>query len=132
MLQEVHAQHGLHEGYWVNAKAASSLASQTGAALNLTAEKLVKGWNLVATGNDVTPSAFNLSLSATPPAAGTVPLNLTTLWAWDNPASQWYFYAPQLDANGGLASYITGKGYLDFAKNSKTLGKGQGFWVNKP
>ena len=120
------------EGYWVNAKAASSLASQTGAAFNLTAEKLVKGWNLVATGNDVTPAAFNLSLSATPPTTGTVPLNLTTLWAWDNAASQWYFYAPQLDASGGLASYITGKGYLDFTKNSKTLGKGQGFWVNKP
>ena len=76
--------------------------------------------------------AFYLSLSATPSAAGTVPQNLTTLWAWDNSASQWYFYAPQLDASGGLANYISSKGYLDFTKNSKTLGKGQGFWVNKP
>ena len=121
------------EGYWVNAKAASSHGTQTGLAFNLTAEKLVKGWNLVATGNDVTPAAFNLSLSATPPsAAGTIPLNLTTLWAWDNPASQWYFYAPLLDSNGGLVSYITSKNYLDFTQRSKTLGKGQGFWVNKP
>ena len=120
------------EGYWVNAKTASSLASQAGTGFNLTAEKIAKGWNLVATGNDVTPAAFNLSLSATPPTPGTLPLNLTTLWAWDNSASQWYFYAPQLDASGGLANYITSKGYLDFSKNNKTLGKGLGFWVNKP
>ena len=24
-------------------------------------------------------------------------LNLTTLWAWDNPQTKWYFYLPQLD-----------------------------------
>ena len=120
------------EGYWVNAKTASSLASATGEAFNLTADKLVKGWNLVATGNDVTYAAFNQSLSATPPSASTLPLNLTTLWAWDNPASQWYFYAPQLYASGGLADYIASKSYLDFSKNNKTLGKGLGFWVNKP
>jgi hypothetical protein len=84
------------------------------------------------TGNDVLPAVINLSLSATPPAPGPVPLNLTTLWAWDNPLSQWYFYAPSLEASGGLAAYIAGKSYLDFSQHNKTLGNGAGFWVNKP
>jgi alpha-tubulin suppressor-like RCC1 family protein len=113
------------EGYWVNAKAQPSLAAQSGASFNLTAANLVAGWNLVATGNDVTPSAFNTSLNATAPAAG-----VTTLWAWNNPLSQWYFYAPSLEANGTLSGYIASKGYLDFG--TKTLGNGNGFWVNKP
>jgi hypothetical protein len=120
------------EGYWVNAKLATTLGDQSGTAFNLTSAHLASGWNLVATGNDVTPSAFNVSLSATPPAQGTVPLNLTTLWAWDNTASSWYFYAPGLEASNGLAAYITSKNYLDFTVASKTLGKGIGFWVNKP
>jgi hypothetical protein len=50
--------------------------------------------------------------------------DITTLWAWDNPLSQWYFYAPSLDKNGTLQSYITGKSYLDFAQKGKTLGLG--------
>jgi hypothetical protein len=120
------------EGYWVNAKTSASLGTQTGAAFNLAAANLAAGWNLVATGNDVSPSAFNLSLSATPPAAGVVPINLTSLWAWDNPLSQWYFYAPSLESSNGLASYITSKSYLDFTSHNKKLGNGTGFWVNKP
>jgi alpha-tubulin suppressor-like RCC1 family protein len=109
------------EGYWVNAKQPVSLPTQSGVPLSLTAANLVAGWNLVATGNDVTPSGFNLSLGAT---------SLTTLWAWNNPLSQWYFYAPSLETNGTLSSYSASKGYLDFG--SKTLGNGNGFWVNKP
>ena len=109
------------EGYWVNAKAEQSFGSQSGMAFNLTTTNLVQGWNLAATGNEVTPPAFNQSLGATP---------LTTLWAWDNFSSHWYFYAPSLEANGTLSSYIAGKGYLDFG--SKTLGSGTGFWVNRP
>jgi hypothetical protein len=120
------------EGYWVNAKAAATLTEQTGTAFGLGAADLRQGWNLVATGNDVTPSAFNVSLSATPPTAGTVPINLTSLWAWDSVAAGWYFYAPGLEASNGLAAYITSKNYLDFTAASKTLGKGIGFWVNRP
>jgi hypothetical protein len=120
------------EGYWVNATASSSLGTLSGTAFALTLANLNKGWNLTATGNDVLPSALNLSLSAIPPAAGTVPINLTTLWAWDNALAQWYFYAPSLQANGSLGPYIAGKGYLDFTQHSKTLGNGLGFWVNMP
>jgi hypothetical protein len=120
------------EGYWVNAKVAGSLGAQSGSAYTLTSASLATGWNLVATSTDVTPSTFNISLSATPPSQGTIPINLTTLWAWDNPLSQWYFYAPGLEASGGLGAYTSGKGYLDFNATGKTLGNGVGFWVNKP
>ena len=109
------------EGYWVNAIAQPALATQSGASFNLTAANLVQGWNLVATGNAVTPAAFNQSLGAAP---------LTTLWAWNNATSQWYFYAPSLDALGTLPGYISAKAYLDFG--GKTLDRGTGFWVNRP
>jgi formylmethanofuran dehydrogenase subunit C len=120
------------DGYWVNIKLSSSFDTQTGPAFLLTANQITKGWNLMATGNNVSPSEFNSSLSAAPPATGVIPSNFTTLWAWDNAVSQWYFYAPSLEANGSLSNYLAGKGYLDFATNGKTLGKGIGFWVNRP
>ena len=115
---------GPGEGYWVNAKAQPASASQSGAAFNLTAANLAAGWNLVATGNDVTPSAFNQTLGATP---------LATLWAWDNSQSAWYFHAPSLEAQGAtaLSGYIANKGYLDFGAANKKLGNGTGFWVNR-
>ena len=93
-----------------------------------------KGWNLVAIGNALSPSASNMALSASPPTAGVVPINLTTLWAWDNLQAQWYFYAPNLEAQGGtaLTGYIVNKGYFDFTATHKLLGPGMGFWVNKP
>ena len=115
---------GPGEGYWVNAKTQPASASQSGAAFNLTAANLAAGWNLVATGNDVTPSAFNQTLGATP---------LATLWAWDNSQSAWYFHAPSLEAQGAtaLSGYIANKGYLDFGAANKKLGNGAGFWVNR-
>lgn len=115
------------EGYWVNAKAQSS-ANQTGDSFILIAAGLAKGWNLVATGNDIAPSALNANLKAS-----VVPVDVKTLWVWDNPLSKWYFYAPSLEAQGGsaLTDYIAGKSYLDFTSNNKTLGKGTGFWVNR-
>ena len=117
------------EGYWVNVKVQQSLAAQSGNSFNLTAANLISGWNLVATGNNVTPTVLNVSLTAGASGAG-----LTSLWAWNNPLSQWYFYAPSLEAQGGtvLSNYISGKGYLDFSSSGKTLGTGIGFWVNRP
>lgn len=64
-----------------------------------------------------------------PPAPEVIPLNFITLWAWDNGLGNWYFYAPSLEANGGLTNYITSKGYLDFGL--KTLEPTSGFWLNK-
>ncbi len=125
------------EGFWVNAKKAQSLALLPGSAFSLGQSQLVSGWNLVATGDNVTPSEFNRSLTdaqATPPTTGPVsaPVNLTTLWAWDNALSKWYFYAPSLESQGGtaLADYVTANSYLDFATAGKRLGSGVGFWVN--
>ncbi len=94
---------------------------------------LLPGWSLISVGTPITPSAFNKSLSPTSTPSGTVPLNITTLWAWDTPSSKWYFYAPRLEAQGGtvLADYIASKGYLDFAAKGKLLGPGVGFWVNR-
>jgi hypothetical protein len=127
------------EGFWVNAsaKVKTSLPTFSGAPFYLGVQQMVKGWNLVATADNATPAAFNLSLTdplAAPPTTGTVPLNLTTLWAWDNPASKWYFYAPNLEGQGSSAlfDYTASKGYLDFTATGKTLGAGTGFWVNKP
>lgn len=116
------------EGYWVNAKALPTLATQSGASFIVTSTNLAKGWNLAATGNDITPSVFNTNLKSSLPGTG-----VTTLWAWDNPTSKWYFYAPSLETQGGtaLTDYIAGKGYLDFTQRNKTLGNGTGFWVNR-
>lgn len=65
----------------------------------------------------------------TPPSPGVVPVNLTTLWAWDAALLNWYFYAPSLESSGGLSAYVISKSYLDFA--DKTLDPTTGFWVNK-
>ena len=121
------------EGFWVNAKTAfnASLPSGTLKAA-ATFQTIGSGWNLIAIGENQTPSTFNRALSATPPPAGTIPQNVTTLWAWDSGLSNWYFYAPALDASSSLSSYITSKGYLDFTTAGKTLGQGVGFWINKP
>ena len=124
---------GPGEGYWINAKAAGVLGTPSANLFNLTKANLATGWNLVATGVNVTPSVFNTSLSTTPPATG-VPQNLISVWTWDNLQSKWYFYAPSLEARGGsaLTDYISSHGYLDFTAANKTLGSGVGFWVNKP
>jgi uncharacterized delta-60 repeat protein len=122
------------EGYWVDAKISASVMTQSGDAINPTAASFQTGWNMVATGTSTTPSAFNASLSATPPAMGVVPSNITSLWAWDNPTGKWYFYASSLEAQGGtaLADFTTSKGYLNFTSTHKALGPGVGFWVNRP
>ena len=123
------------EGFWVNANNAFTTQLPVGTAVTANSfQNMTSGWHLIATGDTSTPSAFNSSLSTTPPAAGVVPQNLTTLWTWDNTQSKWYFYAPSLEAQGGsaLGDYIKANSYLDFSSASKTLGPGVGFWVYKP
>jgi hypothetical protein len=122
------------DGYWVNAKTQASLGSVTGESINLRKSSLSSGWNLVSTASLVTPQYFNLTLSTTPPTLGQVPINLTSLWAWDSVQSNWFFYAPSMEAQGGsaLADYIAAQRYQDFAAGSKTLGNGVGFWVRRP
>lgn len=115
------------EGFWVNAKATFTAQLPAGTAIASTSfQTMASGWNLIAIGDNKTPSQFNALAGAATP--------LTTLWAWDAVQANWYFYAPSLEAKGGtaLTDYITSKGYLDFTANNKTLGPGAGFWVNKP
>jgi hypothetical protein len=112
------------EGFWVNAKQPTTVSVAQGQSISVTSvgSSLLKGWNLVSVGESATPKQFCDAQST----------GVTTLWAWDAAASAWYFYAPNLDANGGLPTYVASKGYLDFMATSKTLGPGMGFWVNKP
>lgn len=83
-------------------------------------------------GDNSTPLAFNNILGTVPPAQGTIPNNLTSLWVWNSASANWYFYAPSLDSLGTLAAYITSKSYLNFATNGTTLAPSTGFWVNRP
>jgi len=112
------------EGFWVNTKQATSVTVPLGNPVGIATlgPTLVPGWNLAALGETSTPKQFCDAQNGA----------VTTLWAWDAANSAWYFYAPSLDASGGLGAYITAKGYLDFTANSKMLGTGLGFWVNRP
>jgi sugar lactone lactonase YvrE len=103
------------EGFWVNAKTAFSVTLSSAPAVSLATVQtgLNSGWNLVSVG-----TASNAS-----------DMTATSVWAWDNARSAWYFYAASLDTSGELAAYLQSKGYLSFTTNSKTLGIGTGFWI---
>jgi alpha-tubulin suppressor-like RCC1 family protein len=122
------------EGYWVNAKVQADIGIVSGSAVYLRQSSLASGWNLVSTASPISAKDFNLTLSTMPPTSGQVPINMTSLWAWDNTRSNWYFYAPSLEAQSGAAlfDYISSKGYEDFTSTGKTLGNGVGVWVNRP
>jgi filamentous hemagglutinin family protein len=124
------------EGFWVNAKTPFAFALPAGQLLSAQALQptLSAGWNMVAVGQNVTPSEFNSAFTLAPPTPGVTPTNLNALWAWDNAQSNWYFYAPSLHAKGGtaLADYVKAKGFLDFSSMSKQLSPGMGFWVHQP
>ena len=111
------------EGFWVDAKAPSTVLLPVGTAVtDASFQGLSSGWHLISTGDNKTTDAFNTDVA------------VTTLWTWDNAQSKWYFYAPSLQTQGGsaLSDYIKTNGYLNFTTAGKTLGPGVGFWVNKP
>jgi hypothetical protein len=111
------------EGFWVNAVSAFAVPLPAGTPVaSASFQAMAPGWNLIAIGDNKTPSQFNAVFGVAP---------LTTLWAWDAGLANWYFYASSLEAQGGnaLANYIGSKGYLDFG--AKTLANGTGFWVNR-
>ena len=135
------------EGFWVNAKQASatpldmrsdpSVDPSPFQASNFAlggGNQLSSGWGLIAIGERKSPKEFNqaYNLFAAPPSVGgaVVAENVTTIWAWDNQNSGWYFYAPSLENKGTLSNYITQKQYKDFGANK--LQPTTGFWVNMP
>lgn len=107
------------EGYWVNASKTVTIPDAAGQPFLLDKWNLTSGWNLVSTAAGVTPGEFSAAIA---------PFTATTVWAWDPVTAGWYFYAPSLDANNTLASYITSKGYKNF---TAPLADGLGFWVNR-
>jgi hypothetical protein len=118
------------DGFWVNAGAAVTISDPlsppptTGTGTTLTATDLAPNWNLVASADKKTPSQLNTGLASSLTAASK---SISTLWAWDAPSSSWRFYAPSLEANGQLSSYITSKSYLPF---TNVLAVTDGYWVN--
>ena len=132
------------DGFWVNASSATSVSLPFGTAYTAVNHRasLRTGWNLVSSGDNLTPVRFNNYLTIysgeMPPSIGSETTttvyqdNLTSLWAWDAANSKWYFYAPSLDRSQVLGDYISGKGYLNFTTDNKKLGSGTGFWVNMP
>ena len=128
---------GAGEGFWVNAKQAANFMLPNANAVTSDSFKssLPLGWSLIAIGDNKSAAGFNAALSdsATPPTSpAAIPLNLTSLWAWDAAGGVWLFYAPKLEREGALASYIASKAYLDFTATGKNLSPGIGFWVNRP
>ena len=132
------------EGYWVNAITPLSLpapASAVPAAFTAAADffgnpNWLSGFNLLAIGQAVTPTQFNNTMAQTPDAIyGPMAANFVSLWTWDAQQGLWSFYAPSLQASGGMTAvkdYASGKGYLDFSDPSKRIEVGSGFWVNRP
>lgn len=124
------------DGFWVNASQVTSVKLPYGSQLSSSrfgptgSTPLPKGWSLIAVGDSPTPNDFNLALGSTTPSSGSVPINVTTLWAWDAEAMNWMFYAPSLLNTGTLDTYIGTKLYESFG--SKSLSPAIGFWVNKP
>jgi hypothetical protein len=141
------------EGFWVDARLAFSATLPTGASVQpgsfmpaLTsppsaggARALPHGWSLIAMGNSPSPAQFDAALSTSAsilPAAGQVYTNLITLWAWDAKQARWYFWNPALVNSGSLATYLSSKGYLDFAtmagSPAGSISPTTGVWVNMP
>ena len=125
------------EGYWVNAKADINIALPTASAVLSSsfaptgAHALAHGWSLIASGDRPSPAGFAAALNY----SGDTP-NLSSLWAWDAIRQTWYFWSPALAASGGLAAYLTAKGYASFADlagpPAGTLAPARGYWVNLP
>lgn len=141
---------GAGEGFWVNAKMQFTAQLPTGTLLTSDSFKstLVPGWNLIATGDSLTPRGFNLALGTSASSVDLMLEDFISLWAWDAAQSKWLFYAPSLAAAGGtaLSDYIASKGYLDFEPKGPATYPGgpvymppaprpllptTGFWVNK-
>ena len=130
------------EGFWVNAKQAKGVSLPAGTAVasgsfSATGARPVgAGWSLIATGDRPTPASFDKALSISPPSPGQLPMNLTSLWAWDTATPGWYFWAPSLVNAGTLSNYLSSKSYLDFTNMTNspagTISPSTGIWVNRP
>jgi len=81
------------EGFWLKAKQGFSVSVPAGQPVDSmgVSRALQPGWNLASTAINQTPLALASGLGG-----------VTSLWAWDNALSRWYFYAPSLDSGTAL------------------------------
>ena len=127
------------EGYWIQTGATLILPAQGGAKANFGFTEfsaLPAGFNLLSLSQKMSPTAFNNGVAQASPPSPSAPIqsNFTSLWAWDPAQQGWLFYAPSLEAGGGLAAvkaYALSKGYGHFQDQARSLDLGQGFWVSK-
>lgn len=114
------------EGFWVNAVAPVVVAGPVANGTNLSDTDIPIGWNLVSSADNQTPSKLNASLASNLNASGKA---ITTIWAWEKTSSQWRFFAPAMESQGGtvLSDFVGEKGYLQF---SSVLSVNDGYWVN--
>ena len=116
---------GPGEGYWVNTSQASTFNRSSVNPYSLgTAggtRGIIPGWNLVATGDALSPAQVDTKLGGAP--------SFVTMWAWNAASQKWYFYTPTLTA-GELVTYNAAQvpPYLDFG--TLTTDNGLGFWIN--
>lgn len=124
------------EGYWLDAAEEFNIPLPMGSAITAATlhEHLSPGWNLVSISDAFTPRQVNAAFGQAPPQPDVIPVNLYSLWTWDNTQNKWYYYSSALDAQGGtaLTDYAGGQGYLDFMSEGKKVGQGIGFWVRMP
>lgn len=112
------------EGFWVNASTTAALNGPAASGVTLAESDLQLGWNLAGSADNKTPSELNQTLSSSLNAAGKA---IVTAWAWDASQANWKFYAPALETQGTLATYIASKGYLPFGG---ALSASEGYWLN--
>jgi hypothetical protein len=112
------------EGFWVNAVNSFNVTVPSSVSLKLSASDFLTGWNLVSSAENNTPSQLSSSLSSSLSAAGR---SILSYWGWSTSDRKWRFYAPSLNASGGLAAYIASYSYLPFTSPLTTA---DGLWVN--
>lgn len=114
------------EGFWVNASVSDALTGPAADSVSLTESDLQVGWNLVSSADNKSPSQLNQALGSSLNAAGK---SMQSAWAWDKTNSNWKFFSPSLEAQGGtvLTDYINSKGYLPF---DNALVPSEGYWLN--
>jgi hypothetical protein len=107
------------DGFWINTSTATALNVPAGQIFIPGEWALVLGWNLFATGANVTVQQFHTSIA---------PITAASIWTWNSAQQKWYFYTPIPAPDGDLAAFLQRQGYLDFG--SLILADGVGFWVN--
>ena len=102
------------EGFWLDAAQAFTLSRPGIVPYSLGAGGLVQGWNLLATGDALSPAQLDTKLGG---VAGTP--RFATMWAWNSASNSWYFYFNLVCSSypkGGILTYFKKSGSLFFSQ----------------